>query len=512
MFSRFGLRSRMAVSYVLVSAAAVLVVEAVLLAVVVVRWRSASDEAQDAQQQIEQARRQAAWAEESALKGKAETLALEISTAVANAASGATRRDESGQSLLAKAAAQTLRPPERQQDARVGAQTVQVLATVDGQVVASGPGQAFAANSLLPGEAISGVPGSGQTIVDGESTLWASWPVEMTVESGRQRIGIVYLRVAVKDPKPWSEPAAPAGTADTAGGGTGISTLVFRGGLVLILLLPLGALFGLLSTGQLIRRIRGLAGGASAMAGGDLKARVPVSGGDEVGRLEQAFNTMAERLDAAAGAERKAAGAEARLTERTRIARELHDSISQDLFSATMLAGGLRKALPTGSQLRHQAESLELSLVRMMREMRAMLLELRPIALEDVGLTEALDELCRAYQDRLGISISARIDPLALAAPVEHAVLRVIQEALGNAVRHGEPDTIELSVARSGGRIAVTVQDDGRGFDPAQTAGRHGMGLQVMRDRVGELGGTLEVLSAPRRGTTVKVLLPAGTP
>jgi signal transduction histidine kinase len=509
-FSRFGLRSRMAVSYVLVSAAAVLIVEAVLLAVVVLRWRSANDHVQRAQQQIEQARQQTAQAEEAAIQGKAQSLALELSTAVSDAVNLAVRQGDSDQTLLAKAAAKSLRPPEpRQGPAAAG--VVQVLATVDGHVVVSSPEGAIAGYSLLPDAAISGSPRSGRTTVNGQPAVWASRPVEISTGSTRRMIGIAFLRMSGKDAKPGAPQTASDGTADTASGNTGIGTLVFRGGLVLILLLPLGALFGLLSTGQLIRRIRGLATGASAMAGGDLKARVPVSGGDEVGQLEQAFNTMAERLDAAVGAERKAAGSEARLAERTRIARELHDSISQDLFSASMLAGGLRKALLPSSQLRRQAESLELSLVRMMREMRAMLLELRPIALEDIGLAEALDELCRAYQERLGISISSRIDLLELDAPVEHTVLRVIQEALGNAVRHGEPETIELSVARSDGRIAVTVQDDGRGFDPGETASRHGMGLELMRDRVGELGGTFEVLSAPQRGTTVRVLLPAGT-
>jgi signal transduction histidine kinase len=504
MYSRFGLRSRMAVSYVLVSAAAVLVVEAALLAVVVLRWRSAADDVQRAQQQAQQARLQADEAEDAAIQGKAKSLALEISMMAASAASLAGPAGRSDQDLLSLAATDSLRPsgPEREP---AEAKAVQVLATVDGHVVASSPEDAFVTQSL-PREAVGTVPRSGRTQLGGAPAVWASQPVEIPLESGRRTIGIAYLTMPARDPK---QPLPDAATS-SGKGNTGIGTLVFRGGLALILLLPLGALFGLLSTGQLIRRIRGLAAGASAMAGGDLRARVPVSGGDEVGRLEQAFNTMAERLDAAVGAERKAAGSEARLAERTRIARELHDSISQDLFSASMLAGGLRKALLPSSHLRRQAESLELSLTRIMREMRALLLELRPIALEDVGLAEALDELCRAYQERLGISISSRIDAPGLDAPVEHAVLRVVQEALGNAVRHADPETIELSVARSDGRVAVTVQDDGQGFDPRETASRHGMGLQVMRDRVGELGGTFEVLSAPQRGTTVKVLLPAG--
>jgi signal transduction histidine kinase len=153
---------------------------------------------------------------------------------------------------------------------------------------------------------------------------------------------------------------------------------------------------------------------------------------------------------------------------------------------------------------------MELALERMMREMRAMLLELRPVALEDAGLAAALDDLCRAYEARLGISISADVGALRLEPQVEHAVLRVVQEAVGNAVRHGQPERIELRVAENGGQVMVVVRDDGRGFDPQRVAGRHGMGLELMRERVGELGGTFEVASAPEQGTTVRVLLPGG--
>src|SRR5262249_32996090 len=135
----------------------------------------------------------------------------------------------------------------------------------------------------------------------------------------------------------------------TARGDTTIGSLVVPGIVALVLLLPVGALFGLLSTGRLIRRIRRLSEGTSAMAGGDLQVRIPVSGGDEAGRLEQAFTSMAERPDAAVAEQRAAAGAEARRAERGRIARELHDSISQDLFSVSLVASGLRKALPPGS-------------------------------------------------------------------------------------------------------------------------------------------------------------------
>jgi signal transduction histidine kinase len=226
--------------------------------------------------------------------------------------------------------------------------------------------------------------------------------------------------------------------------------------------------------------------------------------------LERAFNSMAERLDGAVAEQRATAGAEARRQERGRIARELHDSISQELFSVSLIAAGMHKALPPGSELRDQAGLMERSLSRTMREMRALLLELRPIQLEDAGLNAALDELCRTYEARLGIRITASLDPVVLDASAEHAVLRVVQESVGNAIRHGDPSSIELSLVAADDRVEVTVRDNGRGFDLGGTSGRHGMGLDLMRERIREHGGIVEIISAPERGTTVHVSLPAG--
>jgi signal transduction histidine kinase len=497
MFSRFGLRARMAVSYVLVSAAAVVLVEAVLLAVMVPQMRAASARVAQAQQaQVE--------AEDNSAQIKVDDLSREVATAAGDAVSATAAQSPgvSDEQLLGGAAGAAFggrdqwQPPD---SSKAPTTSAHLLATVDGRVIA-GDVRGY---PRLPPEAVGTSARSGQTTMNGQPAHWATKPVFITNETKADRrvVGIAYVMLAASNAGD-KKPVAPA---------VSLGPLVLPGAIVLILLLPVGALFGLLSTGRLIRRIRRLAEGASAMADGDLAARIPVSGGDEAGRLEQAFNTMAERLDAAVRVERKAAGSAARRAERARIARELHDSISQDLFSASMVAGGLRKALPATSDLRRQAESMEQSLARTMREMRAMLLELRPIALEDAGLAEALGELCRTYQERAGIPISARIDPLRLDAAIEHAVLRVVQEAVSNAVRHGEPATIALRVAMTDGRVSVAVQDDGRGFDPLHTAGRHGMGLALMRERVGELGGTVEVRSAPNCGTTVTVWLPGGT-
>jgi signal transduction histidine kinase len=527
MLSRLGLRSRMAVSYVLVSAAAVLVVEAVAIAIMVPRILAARASLEQAQQRVVEA-------EAEAVRFKAERLAVETAAGIGEEANriAASIPGRSDADLLATVAdgGRLAKGVDPHRDLKANPVLLLALTTVDGRVIGS------TAESELPlGVVVTETVGSpptrsGRTAVDGRAGGWATSPVRLTDAAGTERaIGAAYVRMLVQrtesgssrdkpvvagkaDDPPVDKPDAAAGDpADGNAAGTGVSGLLVPGGIVLLMLVPVGALFGLLTTGPLIRRIRRLAEGTSAMAGGDLRTRLPVSGNDEVARLERSFNAMAERLEAAVATERTVAGAQARRAERTRIARELHDSISQDLFSASMVAGGLRKALPADSELRHQAVSLEQSLERTKREMRSMLLELRPVALEDTGLAEALHELCRAYQVRLGIAITAHVDAAGLDASLEHAVLRVVQEAIGNAVRHGEPTAIELRVTRTDERVAVTVRDDGRGFDPVAARRRHGMGLGLMRDRVGELGGTVEVVSAPEQGTTVRVLVPVGT-
>jgi len=510
MFSRFGLRLRMAVSYVTVSAVAVLVVEAVLLTTLVPQLRSARDSAQTAQQQ-------AARAEASQAQAKAQVAALGFASSVASSASSiATNRPElSDGRLLAEAAAKlgmSTTGAMTTVDGRDGgtsigpnadpAEATTALATLGGDIISA----VGISTPTLPAQALSGGSHTGLKTVDGRIRAWAVEPVSITNASGdpgARTIGLAYQELTTPHPDTSVTPVPDSGTR-LAGSATGLLT---AGALILVLLVPVGALFGLFSTGRLIRRIRRLALGTEAMAEGDLRSRVPVSGRDEIGQLEHAFNTMAERLEQAIRAERDAAGSAARRAERTRIARELHDSISQDLFSVSLVATGLRKALPSETKLWRQATSMETTLERTRREMRAMLMELRPVALEDAGLAAALEELCRAYETRLGIPITARIELPDLTASVEHVVLRVVQEALGNAVRHGNPATIDVEVTGEGEKVTLTIRDDGTGFELDRVAERHGMGLGLIRERVEELGGTVQVVTAPQRGTTVQVML-----
>jgi signal transduction histidine kinase len=234
------------------------------------------------------------------------------------------------------------------------------------------------------------------------------------------------------------------------------------------------------------------------VADGGFERRVAISGHDEVSQLEENFNRMAGQLQASLDARRRLAEANARHAERSRIARELHDSISQELFSLSVLAGGLRRALPAESPVLPEVETMERTAGDSMREMQSLLLALRPVALDEVGLASAIESVCRSYTERLGVDVRAELEPAELPPALEHAVLRVTQEAVANAARHACAEVVTVRLRADGDQVLLEVADNGRGFDvPAAQAGAAGLGLRTMRERVAEHGGRFVIDSAP---------------
>lgn len=271
---------------------------------------------------------------------------------------------------------------------------------------------------------------------------------------------------------------------------------------LLIAIVPVGVLFGLLSSRRLVRRVRHLERATLAVADGDYAVTLPVSGRDEVGRLEANFTTMTRQLGSALAAERQRATSDARTAERARLAREIHDAISQHLFALRMIAAGMRRADPANQQ----ARVIERISEEALRDMQTLLIELRPASLDGAGLASALRDVCAAYQERLGVEVDACLDDVTVPAPVEHALLRITQEACANAVRHGHTRQLAVSVTRQDGHVELAVRDAGAGFDPATP--HAGSGLAHIRDRVAELGGTLDIDSAPGRGAALTVRVP----
>ncbi|MEU1874364.1 signal transduction histidine kinase [Streptomyces ambofaciens] len=199
--------------------------------------------------------------------------------------------------------------------------------------------------------------------------------------------------------------------------------------------------------------------------------------------------------------------------ERSRLAHELHDAVSQKLFSLRLTAQAAA-ALVDRDPARAKGELHQVATLaaEAADELRAAVVELRPAALEEDGLVATL----RTQIQVLDRAHSARVTftghgVKALPAAQEEAMLRVAQEALHNALRHSGAEHVQVTLRRRGTGTVLRITDDGGGFDPrtVRRAGRH-LGLVSMRDRAGGTGGRLTVRSAPGEGTTIEMEVPGG--
>ncbi len=226
---------------------------------------------------------------------------------------------------------------------------------------------------------------------------------------------------------------------------------------------------------------------------------------EEVARLQLAFRRMLERLEAERRRTSSAALA-AQEEERARIARDLHDEVNQSLTALLLRLEAARVKAPV--ELAHELAETKALANQAMEELLMLARQLRPTALDDLGLKAALagpvKELGR--QGRIKASFEAHGDFSALPADVQLVVYRVAQEALSNAARHSGAETVNVRLLRRGGRVELTVGDDGSGFTFDQAA--RGLGITGMRERALLVGGDVEVESRPNVGTRVSLTVP----
>lgn len=206
------------------------------------------------------------------------------------------------------------------------------------------------------------------------------------------------------------------------------------------------------------------------------------------------------------------AQAAAVLEERNRLARELHDSVTQQLFSMTLTAQAARAQLERNPQrVAGQLERLQETATAALAEMRALIFQLRPPALRDQGLIAALQQHAQLLAQREGIKIGLSvIGDERLARGIEQPIFRIVQEALNNVCKHAAACNVQITLELTNDTIIVRVCDDGAGFDPEATPTSIGrqLGLLGMRERAAELGGSMDLNSAPGSGTEVVVRVP----
>jgi signal transduction histidine kinase len=200
--------------------------------------------------------------------------------------------------------------------------------------------------------------------------------------------------------------------------------------------------------------------------------------------------------------------------ERQRIARDLHDSVSQSLFSMTLHARTAERALKQKGMQAYDAVTRELAQVAeltgtALAEMRALIFELRPRGLAEEGLVSALTKHAGAVSARegLAIEVTGPTERLPISAECEEHLYRLGQEALANVTKHAAATRAVVVVTSDGTSVGLEVGDDGSGFDPNASYDGH-LGLTTMRSRAGEIGAQMSIDSAPGSGTLVRVRLP----
>lgn len=194
------------------------------------------------------------------------------------------------------------------------------------------------------------------------------------------------------------------------------------------------------------------------------------------------------------------------LEERGRLARDLHDSVTQSLYSVSLFARSGRDAFEDGDtdRLSTSLTRLEATALQALREMRLLLYELRPEALEQEGLIRTLERRFDAVERRAGIKATVIHQVEGgpeLSQTLERELYYLLTEALNNTLKHAQATEVAVRVWLSASQVRLEIADDGRGFDPHQGSGGYGLG--DMRERIERLGGRLEISSAPGAGTRI---------
>jgi len=198
------------------------------------------------------------------------------------------------------------------------------------------------------------------------------------------------------------------------------------------------------------------------------------------------------------------------LQERSRLARDLHDSVTQSLYSLTLMMEAVRRLAKSGDllQVQRALDRLELTGHQALREMRLLVYQLRPSVLRRMGLVRALSQRLETVEKRAGVDATLVVEGVPQLSPLlDEQLYYVAQEALNNSLKHAAASRVDVRITGDTDTLCLEIIDDGRGFDPAWDEAECGFGMASMRERVEKLGGQLVIRSERNCGTKVKVLL-----
>ncbi|WP_035298539.1 sensor histidine kinase [Brevibacillus thermoruber] len=281
----------------------------------------------------------------------------------------------------------------------------------------------------------------------------------------------------------------------------------------------MGVIGGYIFGNLLKKRLYVLGEATMNLSRGLLSYRVPDLGADEIGELGWQFNRLASQWEDQVASLQRLSNHNAALAEqlkqaavteeRQRLARELHDAVSQQLFAIAMTTAALKRLVEKNPQrAAQQIELVEEMAAAAQAEMRALLLHLRPATLQNKTLKEAIVDLLEELARKNALAISWEIEDVeGLPSGIEDHLFRILQESLSNTLRHARASQIAVKLFTLQGQVRLRVTDDGVGFDP-EGEKLTSYGLRSMRERVAELGGSLDIYSAVGKGTQIEVRIP----
>ncbi len=276
----------------------------------------------------------------------------------------------------------------------------------------------------------------------------------------------------------------------------------------LVLLIPavlVSAYLGYLNARWLDIRLGDLNRAVQAWRAGDFSTRVQDDVADEIGAFGQGLNGMAGEMERLL----RAHGELAALEERNHLARDLHDSVKQQITAASFqlaAASALFERDPQAARASlAEAEKLAQAAGK---ELNAIIFELRPVALKPGGLAQSLREYVDGWRRQNPIEVRLRCEgEVELDPQVQQELIRFMQEALSNVARHSRSSLVEVSLTAGARELALSVRDNGLGFEP-ESQSEEGFGLRTMRERIQQAGGSFILESLPNQGTRVTARIP----
>jgi signal transduction histidine kinase len=267
----------------------------------------------------------------------------------------------------------------------------------------------------------------------------------------------------------------------------------------------LGSIFGMITANGLTKRLTRVSEAAHAWAQGDFSVAVRDLSDDEIGILTHDLNSMAEQLENLLDRRQELSV----LEERSRLARDLHDSVKQQAFAASAQLGAAKAHFKSdpAKALSHMVEA-EALVTKVRQELTDLIQELRPVAMKGKGLIPAVEDYAESWCRRNDIDIQMHVrGERSLPLDVEKTIFRIVQEALANIAWHSRAENVDVVFNFRTEFLMLTIQDDGQGFDLHQTH-KSGMGLKSMQERADLIQGNLTIDSRINQGTKIILKYP----